>query len=147
LTYFLEIIRFYLFRNNLSSLQGFHEAILADEDCSREDKINNIINLYTNEGYTVDYRSEDAVQFIKKKHFSLIWALLWLCFWGFGLIVYLLYYASKKDTVIHLAIPADKKNTTTDGSVDSLDKLAKLLEKGLITREEFDDQKNRLLYK
>ena len=45
----------------------------------------------------------------------------------------------------HLAPPARPSNDTRNSPIDDLSKLAVLLEKGLVTREEFDAKKAQIL--
>lgn len=60
------------------------------------------IDWYAKQGYRVVSQTEHSAQLVKPKQFSFIWALLWFLCLGVGLIVYLLYYASKKDKMVYL---------------------------------------------
>lgn len=62
---------------------------------------------YSRRGYRVVSQTPAGVHLIRPKRFSFWWAFLWLLFFGFGLIVYLLYYASKRDESIYLRIRRD----------------------------------------
>jgi protein-S-isoprenylcysteine O-methyltransferase Ste14 len=52
---------------------------------------------YMRDGFFVRTRTATTAQPVKPKKFSFIWALLWLLLFGVGLIVYLIYYAAKRD--------------------------------------------------
>jgi len=67
------------------------------------------INWYVGQGYRIIAQTETSAQLIKPKQFSLIWALLWFLLFGIGLIVYIIYYAAKKDKAVYLTITAEGK--------------------------------------
>lgn len=60
------------------------------------------IDWYVGQGYRVMSQTETSAQLVKPKQFSFVWAFLWFLLLGVGLIVYLLYYASKKDQTVYL---------------------------------------------
>ncbi len=62
------------------------------------------INSYISRGFRVQSQTETTAQLLKPKRFSLLWAILWFFFFGVGLLLYLLYYLSKKDETIYLEI-------------------------------------------
>ena len=55
-------------------------------------------------GYVIVHKDEERVQLVKKKRFSFALALMGLCFFGFGLLVYLLYYLAKSDKVVTIRL-------------------------------------------
>ena len=59
---------------------------------------------YVKRGYRVQSRTDTEAQLVRPKKFSFLWAFLWLLALGVGLIVYLLYYWSKKDDQVYLAV-------------------------------------------
>ena len=61
------------------------------------------IDWYVNQGYRVVSQTDTSAQLVRPKTFSFVWAFLWFLCLGFGLIVYLLYYAAKKDKAVYLA--------------------------------------------
>jgi len=63
------------------------------------------IHWYVKQGYRVVSQSETHAQLVKPKQFSFVWAFLWFLCLGVGLIVYLLYYAAKKDQQVYLTAP------------------------------------------
>ncbi len=62
------------------------------------------INGYLSRGFQVQSQTETTAQLVKPKRFSLLWAVLWLFVFGVGLVLYLLYYLSKKDETIYLEV-------------------------------------------
>ena len=65
------------------------------------------IGWYVRQGYRVVSQTGTSVQLVKPKRFSFVWALAWFLVFGIGLVVYLLYYAAKKDKAIYLTVQAD----------------------------------------
>jgi len=63
-----------------------------------------VLQKYLRKGYIIAYKDEERVQLVKKKQFSFLWAFLGLCFFGFGLLVYLLYYLAKSDQVVTIRL-------------------------------------------
>lgn len=57
---------------------------------------------YSAKGYKLTDRTEDTAQMVKPKVFSAAWAILWFLLFGIGLVVYILYYLGKRDTIIML---------------------------------------------
>ena len=64
------------------------------------------IAAYVKRGYHLTARTPTTAQLIKPKKFSFLWALLWFCAFGIGLLVYLFYYAAKRDDSIYLEVTA-----------------------------------------
>ena len=58
-------------------------------------------------GYRVVGRTPNTAQLVQPKRFSFGFALLWLLVLGVGLIVYLLYYAGKRDKTVYLEVVDD----------------------------------------
>lgn len=59
---------------------------------------------YTKRGFRIVHRTDTEAQLIKTKKFSFLWALLWFLVFGVGILVYLLYYWSKRDEQIYLQV-------------------------------------------
>lgn len=68
----------------------------------KEEPLQEHINWYLDQGYRVASQTETSAQLVKPKGFSFVWAFLWFLCLGVGLIVYLLYYAAKKDESVYL---------------------------------------------
>lgn len=77
---------------------------IVDSDLSNSEKFDKISQIYTSNGFLIVSRSENNMQFMRKKEFSFLWALLWFLVFGVGLIVYLLYYFSKNDEIVNIQL-------------------------------------------
>jgi hypothetical protein len=55
-------------------------------------------------GFFVGLRTQTTAQLVKPKRFSFLWALLWFLLLGIGLVIYLIYYAAKKDEDVYLEV-------------------------------------------
>jgi len=62
------------------------------------------ISRYLKRGFRVVSQTETTAQLVKPKSFSFLWAFLWLLMLGVGLIVYLIYYWSKRDETVYLEV-------------------------------------------
>lgn len=62
------------------------------------------ITSYVRQGYRVVSQTDTTAQLVKPKNFSLLWALLWFFLFGIGLVVYLVYYWSKRDLAVYLEV-------------------------------------------
>lgn len=66
------------------------------------------INHYVAKGYRVVSQTETSAQLVRPKTFSFVWAFLWFLLFGVGLLVYILYYATKKDRALYLYVEDGK---------------------------------------
>ena len=62
------------------------------------------INEYARQGYIVQSQTETSAQLVKPKSFSFLWAFLWFLLLGIGLLIYIIYYLSKKDQAVYLYV-------------------------------------------
>jgi hypothetical protein len=120
------------------------------------EKKNIIMNMYTKEGFTVNSLSDTQMQFRKEKSFSLFWATLWLLVFLVGLLVYIFYYMSKSDDIVTVTLDpsnckkdekkdVEEKSTINNSKTKELLELKDMLEKELISKEEFENLKSELL--
>lgn len=70
----------------------------------RKQKLEREIKKYIRKGYRVTYQTDTSAQLVRPKKFSFLWAFLWLLALGIGIIVYLIYYAAKRDDEIFIEI-------------------------------------------
>jgi hypothetical protein len=54
------------------------------------------------EGYRLTASYCDTVQMVKPKRFSVLWAALWLLFFGVGIMFYAIYFVAKRDDTAYL---------------------------------------------
>mgnify|MGYP003408751012 CR=1 FL=1 len=129
---------------------GFTELLTLNE------KKDILIEIYSKEGFTVDSLSVTQMQFRKEKSFSLLWAILWLFVFIVGLLVYIFYYISKRDDIVTVTLDpsnckddekkdVEEKSTINNSKTKELLELKDMLEKELITKEEFEKLKSELL--
>lgn len=62
------------------------------------------IRKYVKKGFQVVSRTDLTAQLVKPKKFSGLWALLWFLVFGVGLIIYLIYYGTKRDEQVYLEV-------------------------------------------
>jgi len=62
------------------------------------------ITRYVRRGFRVESRTDTTAQLVKKKKFSLFWAGVWLLCAVFPFVVYLLWYAAKRDEQVYLQV-------------------------------------------
>ncbi len=93
---------------NLSETQAEIEKLSESEpevsSSIRLDRLEQNIVKHVNQGYHVVSRTENSAQLVLPKEFNFLWALLWFLIFGIGLIIYILYYLSKRDSVIYLRV-------------------------------------------
>jgi hypothetical protein len=71
---------------------------------ARKAVLQKAISEYVSRGYRVMSLSDYTAQLVKPKTFSCLWSFLWLLLFGVGLIVYLLWYAAKRDQNVFLTV-------------------------------------------
>jgi hypothetical protein len=89
----------FLFRRGGMGGQATSPAV-SSEPLTEDERLRILevqIGHYTRRGYFVRERTASTAQLIKPRTFSFLWALLWFLLFGIGLVVYLIYYAAKKD--------------------------------------------------
>ena len=79
----------------------------------RSARLEAVIRKYAARGYVVRYKDATSAQMVRPKKFSFLWALVWFLALGIGLVVYLLYYASKRDDLLNLWV--DEKGMVHGG--------------------------------
>jgi hypothetical protein len=65
------------------------------------------IDRLVGDGYMVVSETETSAQLLKKKQFAVGWAIFWFLMLGFGLLLYIIYYLSKKDSTVYLMVAGD----------------------------------------
>ena len=129
---------------------GFTELLTLNE------KKDILIEIYSKEGFTVNSLSDTQMQFRKEKSFSLLWAILWLFVFIVGLLVYIFYYISKRDDIVTVTLDpsnckddekkdVEEKSTINNSKTKELLEIKDMLEKELISKEDFENLKSELL--
>lgn len=70
---------------------------------------------YTRRGFRIVSQTDTTAQLLKPKKFSFLWALLWFLVFGVGLLVYLIWYWSRKDETAFLEVLSTGRVKTTKG--------------------------------
>ena len=79
--------------------------ILDEKHHQKKHQAEKKIQSYLSQGFLIQFRDEYRVQLVKKKRFSKLFALLWLIFgFGFGIVIYLLYYLVKTDKIVNIKL-------------------------------------------
>ena len=71
------------------------------------------IDWHIRQGYRVASQTATSAQLVKPKVFSFVWAFFWFLGFGVGILVYLLYYLSKRDKAVYLSVAANGVVTRT----------------------------------
>lgn len=95
------------------------------------------------QGYVLANRTPTSATMMKKKEFSALWAVIGLVVCVIPLLIYLIIYASESDKVVEIRVSASRP--TTGDSLAELERLKELHTRNVITDEEFDREKQRLL--
>ncbi len=67
-------------------------------------QLSDTINVYVMQGFTVASREGDCVTLVKRKQFSVVWAVVGFFFCLLPLVIYLLVYAFQQDQVVMIRI-------------------------------------------
>lgn len=62
------------------------------------------INHYVQKGFRVVSQTARSAQLIKPKKFSVVWAVIWFVLMLLPFVLYLLYYAGKRDQQVYLTV-------------------------------------------
>lgn len=62
------------------------------------------VSRYVQKGYRVTSQTSRTAQLVKPKKFSVIWAIIWFVLAVLPFIVYLIYYAGKRDQQVYLTV-------------------------------------------
>lgn len=79
------------------------------DEASRQALLDQEVQKYVRRGYRVIARTSTTAQLVKPKQFSLLIALLGLLCLLIGFVIYLLIYASMKDSTVYLSIDMNGK--------------------------------------
>ncbi len=87
---------------------------MATQELSRSERtelLQREITKYVRRGFHVVSQTDTTAQLVKPKKFSLLWALLWFLLFGIGLIIYLIWYWSRRDQTVYLEVSPTGKIT------------------------------------
>lgn len=90
-------------------LFGVPNRLIGMDIQHRRDILQREIASYVKNGFIVVSQTDTTAQLIKHKKFSFLWAVLWFLVFGIGLIVYLIWYAAKRDTTVYVTVDESGK--------------------------------------
>lgn len=105
-------------------------------------EVDSAISAWVVQGYVLANRTATSATMVKKKEFSALWAVIGFLICVIPLLIYIIVYAADSDKVVEIRVAA---SATTSDSLDELERLKELHTRGIITDEEFDREKRRLL--
>jgi hypothetical protein len=71
-----------------------------------EGQLTQTINMYVMQGFVVASREPDSVTLVKRKEFSVLWAVIGFFFCLLPLLIYLIVYATQQDQVVFVRVAA-----------------------------------------
>lgn len=108
------------------------------------EEMETVISSYVIQGFVLANKTQSSATMMKKKEFSVLWAVIGLLICILPLLVYIIVYASQSDKVTEIRVRGGA-GAGTDNLAE-LERLAELRERGVITDEEYEAQKQHLLY-
>lgn len=100
------------------------------------------ISSFVVQGYVLANKTANAATMVKKKEFSVLWAVIGLLICIIPLLVYVIIYAAESDKVIEIRMVG---RSAGGDDLAELERLAELRERGVISDEEYESQKVQLL--
>lgn len=103
------------------------------------------IGFTTNQNNTI----ENMIVFRREKVFNFGWALFWFAFFGVGILIYIFYWMSKRDEIINIDLSTKQNKQElgyqVENKYNSLEKIKRLYDDGILTLEEYTLEKNTIL--
>jgi hypothetical protein len=101
------------------------------------------ISSFVVQGFTLANKTATSATMIKRKEFNVIWAVVGFALCIIPLLIYCITYANESDKVVEIRIRGAAG--ASSGSLSELERFADLHERGIISDEEYEAQKRRLL--
>ncbi|MCO5176141.1 MAG: hypothetical protein M9890_04090 [Thermomicrobiales bacterium] len=80
------------------------EAGFTGDGMRIDPDLRSAVDSYLRHGYFVAQLSPAAARVVKPKRFNVMAAVLWLLFFGGGLFIYLIYYATSRDEIVDIVV-------------------------------------------
>ena len=93
-------------------------------------------------GYTMANRTPVSATMVKRKEFSVLWAVIGFLICIIPLLVYIIIYAAESDKVVEIRV---RSGASSADSLAELERMKELLDRNVITEAEFEAAKRRLL--
>jgi hypothetical protein len=101
------------------------------------------ISSYVIQGYSLANKTPSTATMIKRKEFNVVWAVIGFALCIIPLLIYCITYANESDKVVEIRMRGS--GSSSGGSIGELERFADLHERGVISDEEYEAQKRRLL--
>lgn len=101
------------------------------------------ISSYVVQGYVLANKTAESATMTKRKEFSVLWAVVGFLICLIPLLIYVIIYASETDKVVEIRLVSSAGGS--DDDLAELERLADLRNKKVLTEEEYDVEKQRLL--
>ena len=101
------------------------------------------ISSYVVQGYVLANKTPTSATMIKKKEFNIVWAIIGFLICLVPLIIYLIIYAGETDKVVEIRMRGGA--AAGEAGLSELERLKELHERKVITDEEFEEQKKKIL--
>lgn len=105
-------------------------------------ELDTAISSYVVQGYVLANKTADSATMIKKKEFSVLWAIIGLIICIIPLLIYLIIYATESDRVVEIRV---RGGLQEEDSLTELERLKDLHDRKIISEDEFNAEKKRLL--
>jgi hypothetical protein len=102
----------------------------------------NAISSFVVQGYVLANKTVHSATMSKKKEFNIIWAIIGFFLCAIPLLIYCISYANERDKVVEIRI---RSGGAGQDDLEELERFALLRERGVISDEEYEEQKRRLL--
>jgi hypothetical protein len=100
------------------------------------------ISSFVVQGYLLANKNASSATMIKKKEFNIVWAVIGFALCIIPLLIYCISYSNESDKVVEIRLRSEGRPSD---SLSELERFADLHERGIISDEEYDAQKRRLL--
>ena len=112
-------------------------------EVSTPQEMETAISSYVVQGYVLANKTPSSATMIKKKEFSILWAVIGFFVCLLPLLIYLIIYASESDKVVEIRIRGEA--AAGEENLSELERLKELHDRGVLTEDEYEAQKRKLL--
>lgn len=113
---------------------------VVEVDSSQE--LETAVSSYVVQGYVLANKTATSATMIKKKEFSILWAVIGFLICILPLLIYLVIYATESDKVVEIRVRGASQEAD---SLSELERLKELHDRKVISDDEFEAEKKRLL--
>jgi len=115
-------------------------------EVSSSSELDTAISSYVVQGYVLANKTPASATMIKKKEFNVLWAVIGFIVCLLPLLIYLIVYAADSDKVVEIRVSGSGvSGTSGQENLSEIDRLNDLHDRKVISDEEFEAQKKKLL--